>query len=196
MRVQRGELVFAKSLKDHNDGISEEKLERARLAYRHSKYGHRNQWRDSGERYFEHPKRVARILGDELSIWDVEMHESALLHDVMEDTFLLTWKDLKRIFGPRVYRLVRLLTKDPKPNKRQKKTYLANIANATEDVKILKLADRLDNVRSLSACTPDKQARNLKETKEFFIPLARQTNAYLAQELEKACAAIEEQGLI
>ena len=66
-------------------------------AYRLSKYGHRGQKRDDGTRYFEHPRRVAKIL----LLWGIYDHEmliAALLHDIKEDSHILTWKKIRRDF--------------------------------------------------------------------------------------------------
>jgi len=160
------------------------------LAYRLSKYAHRGQTRDGGERYFDHPKSVALILIDELQIYDADMIIAALLHDVVEDTWMLSHRDVALIFGTRVARMVKLLTKERNPTAVQKLRYLKRIATADEDIRIIKLADRLHNVRTLSTCSADKISRNLSETCDVFVPMAQKTNPYLAEQLRKACAEI------
>src|SRR5690349_9219191 len=82
------------------------------LGYRLSKHGHRGQMRDGGGRYFDHPREVSLILLRQ-GVYDHEVIITALLHDVMEDSFILTWEDLEFIFGSRVCGLVKLVTKEP-----------------------------------------------------------------------------------
>ena len=186
----RGSEEFLKKLRHK---VSPRELDFIMLAYRLSKYGHRDQIRDSGERYFEHPKAVALILIDELQIYDAEMIIAALWHDLKEDKpWMLEWKDIELIFGARVRELVHMLTKEPESSTKEKVEYLERIAVAGEDVRFIKLADRLHNVRTLSSCPSKKQARYLKETREFFIPLAHATHPYLAEQIEKECAKITE----
>src|SRR5690349_20108516 len=81
------------------------------MAYRFAKYGHRGQERDGGGRYFDHPRDVSVILLRQ-GIQDHEVIIAALLHDVMEDSFILTWEDLEHIFGSRVCGIVKLLSKE------------------------------------------------------------------------------------
>ena len=190
MSKVRGSEEFSKKLRHK---VSPHELDFIMLAYRLSKYGHRDQARDDGERYFEHPKAVALILIDELQIYDAEMIIAALLHDLKEDTWMLEWRDIELIFGARVRELVHMLTKEPESSIKEKAEYLERIVVASEEARLIKLADRLHNVRTLSSCSPAKQARYLEETREFFIPLARATHPYLAEQIEKACAKITEQ---
>ena len=68
--------------------MSPDNLKLVMKAYRMSKYGHRGQKRDSGERYFEHPKTVALIIAGEFKIYDHEVISAALLHDDVEDSFI------------------------------------------------------------------------------------------------------------
>ena len=145
--------------------------------------------RDEGGRYFEHPKRVALILMQEVGSYQYEVLVAALLHDVKEDTFVFTWEDLELTFGARVRELVFLLSrKDAMENQRVPKTlYRERIRNADEEVRLLKLADRLDNMRTLSACSVDKQDRVREETRRYYLSLARQTNTYLYEQLNALC---------
>ncbi|MBU1180280.1 HD domain-containing protein [Patescibacteria group bacterium] len=139
-------------------------------AYNFSKYGHRGQFRDSSERYFEHPRRVAIISIDELRIYDHEAIVAALLHDIEEDSYILSWDRIQKDFGDRVLAFVKLLTKKPGQSLEE---YLANLQKAEEIVQLLKLADRLDNIRDLKGCTEAKSKKQLKETAERFIPWAK-----------------------
>ena len=89
-------------------------------AYQDAKYAHgyENQKRDNGERYFEHPRRVALIVMRELEIYDPDMIIAALLHDTVEDTFSFGSKDeaydrIKSDYNQRVATFVVALSKDP-----------------------------------------------------------------------------------
>ncbi len=149
--------------------LSAADMERVAFAYTCSKYAHRGQTRDGGKvRYFEHPKSVACILIHELSITKWQPIVTALLHDVLEDSFLLTSNRIRINFGPAVLRSLRLLTKDPKEG------YHARlVAHGTVWDWIVKLCDRLHNMRTLGACTPEKRRQQIIETREVYILLAK-----------------------
>ena len=139
-------------------------------AYNFSKYGHRGQERDNGDRYFEHPRRVALILIDELKIYDHEMIIAALLHDIEEDSYILTWDRIQKDFGDRALGFIKLLTKQLG---QKLEDYLLALQQADEAAQLLKLADRLDNVRDMKGCTEEKRKRYLLETTRYFLPWAR-----------------------
>ena len=156
-------------------------------AYDLSKESHRPQRRDSGERYFEHTRETALIIMDECQVRDPDLIISMLLHDAIEDsaTFgnrLLAysiWEKtakfrLGRFFNKRVANIVVSLTK-PKEDgeeieniEKANEFYLNNLEKAGPDSILLKMADRLHNLRSLSSTTPEKQQRIVKETKEKY----------------------------
>lgn len=141
-------------------------LEKIVTAYSLSKYGHKGQIRDDGRRYFEHPKAVFWIIAYELGLVDWKTLVMALLHDVQEDTFLLSDYRIEVNFGREVAEGVRLLTKDSSE-------YLERLRRfATWRVLLVKVADRLHNVRTLGACTPEKITRKVAETQEHYLPLA------------------------
>lgn len=169
--------------------VSPRELKLIMLAYKFSKYGHRGQVRDGGGRYFDHPKAVALILIDELGYYDSEMIIAALLHDVVEDTYLFDFEDIETIFGSRVENIVCLLTKDKDPAfKEAKRQYLSAIAQAEDAaVRIIKLADRLHNLRTLECCDEEKRARIVEETVEFYLPIAECANVYLACKIRALC---------
>lgn len=157
--------------------ITPAELEKLDFAYVIAKYGHRNQLRESGERYFEHPRATAIILADELGITDIELIIAALLHDMLEDSFLLTPWRIKLIFGDRVSSLVSAMTKPNKNDARfnsdgeRNSFYFQQLKKAGSDAKILKLADRLHNLRTLDSCLLEKRQRKAKEVKIFSLPL-------------------------
>ncbi len=180
-------------------------LERLDYAYELAKYGHRNQIRDSGERYFEHLRATAIILVDELGITDIDIIIATLLHDMLEDSFLLTPERIKLTFGERVSSLVSIVTKPKKGDSRfltnadRHKWYFERVAGACMEAKLLKLVDRLHNMRSLSSCSKEKQQRKIVETRSVYLPLISDVAkelpneaAYLLKELEIAISMFSE----
>lgn len=143
------------------------------LAYTLAKFGHRAQLRKEltdgkPTRYFEHVRRVALILMDDMKIFDKNMIISALLHDTLEDTQDVTPELLEHCFGTEVASCVKLLSKVPKEG------YMDRLFNCKNwKVLALKICDRLDNVRSLMVpgTTIDFQKRQIAETKEKYFPL-------------------------
>lgn len=132
------------------------------MAYRFSKYGHRGQNREGGGRYFEHPKEAALILLEQ-GVTDHEVIIAALLHDVMEDSFILTWPDLEFIFGSKLCTIVKQLTKETGLPKEQ---YIPRLVNGLPEAQLVKLADRLHNLSTLGSCKREKQLKQIKETRE------------------------------
>lgn len=173
-----------------------------RLSYIMAKAGHRNQFRKELDtvgnpvRYFEHPRRVAIILLDELEITNWEMIVAAFLHDGLEDIRGLTPEMLESYFNTNVCRMVKLLTKDPKEGYWERL-----IKRGDWETLVVKASDRLDNLRSLKAGTKEFQQRQLKETIECFYPLLDQlheldkdgkTSSYLRFEIRKLVKDIGE----
>lgn len=148
-------------------------------AYHRAEQAHQGQKRKSGEPYFVHCVAVAQILAD-LNL-DAATIAAGLLHDVVEDT-ALTLEDLEREFGVDVARLVDGVTKmeqlptqvSGKARDREaeflRKTFLA----MNDDVRIvlIKLADRLHNMRTLGYLSPKRQKEVARETMDIFAPLA------------------------
>jgi len=149
-------------------------LARVRGAYYLAKYGHRAQVRKeldedgSPLRYFEHIRRVALILMDEAGCFDPDMVIAALLHDALEDTDDIDALVVEQFFGATVARRVKLLTKEPKEG------YVERLWTADDETVLLKLCDRLDNLRSLLGCDIAFQAKIIKETRELYVPLFEQ----------------------
>lgn len=142
------------------------------LAYTLAKFSHRAQVRKELDpdgkpvRYFEHLRRVALVLIDEAKIIDPTMIIAALLHDGIEDTRDLTPEMIEHCFGNEVVRLVKLVTKDPKDGYIQRMMIAADWRAI-----VLKLCDRLDNVRSLEQASREFQQKQVKETQEVYMPL-------------------------
>jgi len=151
-------------------------------AYINAKYGHRNQQRDDGSRYFDHLRSTALILIDELKIFDSEMIISALMHDMLEDSFLFDTKRIKILCGKKVAKMVNQLSmpemniKIFKSKKDRLDHYHATIKKSPLKVIIIKLCDRLHNLRTMNNCPPEKRKRKTKETLDHYLPLIRLLN--------------------
>ena len=166
-----------------------EEIEIIRKAYSYAEELHKGQKRQSGEEYITHPLNVAYILADMHADRDTVC--AGLLHDTLEDTSI-TKEDIASIFNKDIANLVDGVTKISKMNFSSKQDQnLANtrkiITSITEDVRIIiiKLADRLHNMRTLGFKSKFKQKENAMETMDIFVPLAYYIGAYrIKSELE------------
>ncbi len=153
--------------------------DRVERAFRFAAWAHDGQLRKSGEPYITHPVAVATILAG-LQM-DVSALSAGLLHDTVEDTSV-TFDDVEREFGVTVRRIVEGETKVSKLSKRAKdhledeqaENLRQLLIAMTRDVRIIivKLADRLHNMRTLDSMRPEKQVRIATETLEIYAPLA------------------------
>ncbi len=168
---------------------NEEEKEEIRKAYLFAKNKHRGQFRKSGEEYIIHPLNVGIIL---TSIYaDSETIEAALLHDVLEDTDCTT-EEMEAEFGSEVTKLVLGVTKLSKIHFSTENEYLIDyykkiIVGISEDVRaiIVKLADRLHNMRTLWALPVEKQHKIAKESLEILAPIAHHLGIHkIKSELE------------
>ncbi|MBR2623291.1 MAG: bifunctional (p)ppGpp synthetase/guanosine-3',5'-bis(diphosphate) 3'-pyrophosphohydrolase [Clostridia bacterium] len=161
-------------------------------AYHYAEAAHANQKRASGEPYFIHPCEVADILID-LGL-DAATIAAALLHDVIEDTES-TAEDIQREFGDEVLALVSSVTKLEKIVFKSKEEENAEnfrkiFVAMAKDVRviIIKLADRLHNMRSLNFLSQERQQRMASETLEIYAPLAGRLGiSQVKCELEDLC---------
>ncbi|MEA5121402.1 MAG: bifunctional (p)ppGpp synthetase/guanosine-3',5'-bis(diphosphate) 3'-pyrophosphohydrolase [Propionibacterium sp.] len=149
-------------------------LEQLERAYHTAEHYHRGQTRKSGEPYITHPLAVATILA-ELGMTEPTLC-AALLHDTVEDTSY-TLDQLRADFGDEIARLVDGVTKLDKltyGESAKAETIRKLVVATARDVRVLviKLADRLHNMRTLSYLRPDKQQRIARDTLEIFAPLA------------------------
>lgn len=158
---------------------NEDELALIGRAYAFSKYGHAKQFRDDGSRYFDHPKMGAWILIHELGVRDWVTIVIMLLHDLHEDQFILTHRCTKDCFGIDAAYGVDAVTKRKKPRRESIKSYFARIRAVGLRAILVKLVDRLHNMRTLGNCPPHKQERVAKQTLRYFIPLCDELRQYL-----------------
>jgi GTP diphosphokinase / guanosine-3',5'-bis(diphosphate) 3'-diphosphatase len=151
-------------------------LDLLRRAYIYSAKAHKDQVRASGEPYLIHPLSVAAILAD--MKMDVATVSTGLLHDVVEDTLASTG-DISKVFGEEVANLVDGVTKISNLGKKSKKEAQAEnlrkmILAMTSDIRVvlIKLADRLHNLRTLEYLHSEKRKRIAQETLEVYAPIA------------------------
>ena len=157
--------------------LGKEECAKVAKAYRFAAEFHRDQRRRSGEPYINHPVEVALILANDLHM-DEDTICAALLHDTVEDT-PATLDQVAELFGPTVAELVDGVTKltsievtsmDEKQALNLRKMFLA----MSKDIRvvIIKLADRLHNMRTLAALPPDRRIFKARETMDVYAPLA------------------------
>ncbi len=156
--------------------LSEDNQKLIQKAYDYAEKKHQNQFRLSKEPYIIHPLAVALILADLKQ--DASTISAGLLHDTLEDCDA-NKEELIELFGDDIYHLVEGVTKLNKLNFTSEEEHLVEnfrklfLAMAKDlRVVVIKLADRLHNMRTLKYLTPERQIRMAKETKEIFAPLA------------------------
>ena len=178
---------IAEELKKNNLKVDEEMIF---SAYEFAKESHVGQYRKSGEEYIVHPVEVSKILIN--MKMDTETITAGFLHDIVEDT-MTTIQDIEYNFGPEVARLVdgvTKLTNLPVGSNKQPENIRKMIVAMASDVRvvIIKLADRLHNMRTLKFMPAYKQERIAKETLDIFAPLAHRIGmAKIKWELEDLC---------
>lgn len=162
-----------------HDGID---IERLSKAFDFGEKAHQGQYRKSGEPYFIHPVEVTLILA-ELEM-DTDTLIAGLLHDVIEDT-LFSYEDLSKTFGESVARLVDGVTKLGKihyetKEEREAENLRKMFIAMAEDIRVIliKLADRLHNIRTLKFMTDDKKREKATETLEIYAPIAHRLGIF------------------
>ena len=183
LRRYRGLLRAAKLSKSRADRRA------IRKAFDISLEAHKDMRRKSGEPYIYHPISVARVVAEEMGL-DTTSIVCALLHDTVEDTYLML-DDVEQLFGKRERDIVDGLTKmsgvfDPGTSA-QAENFRKMLLTLSDDARVIliKLADRLDNMRTLDHMRPDKQQKIASETLFMYAPLAHRLGLYsIKTELE------------
>ena len=142
---------------------------------------HKGQLINKAEPYINHPLRVALILAEELQIHDVDLLCAALLHDAHE---CIADQDIKEENGERVYSIVHA---SAEPKTKAPEEYFTTLAKASRDVRYIKVAERLDNVRTMKGQGfKDKVSRYKEETQNYIVPIASTIDDKLAFKLSVA----------
>jgi len=169
--------------------LDEENNKLIRKAFDIALDAHKDQRRKSGEPYIYHPIAVAKIVAKEIGLGATSI-ACALLHDVIEDSEY-AYEDLKKIFGERIAAIVNGLTKISIMNHQnisvQSENYRKLLLTLSEDFRVIliKIADRLHNMRTLESMAPDKQKKIASETVYIYAPLAHRLGLYnIKSELE------------
>lgn len=160
-----------------------------RQAFDYGRRMHEGQFRQSGEPYFTHPVAVAAIL-TEMRLDDATI-VTALLHDTIEDT-RSTWADVAQLFGREIADLVDGVTKLTNlqlsgAHSKQAENFRKLFMAMSRDLRVIlvKLADRLHNMRTIKSMRPEKQVQKARETMEIYAPLAgRMGMQWMREELE------------
>ena len=161
--------------------VSQEDVTRIKEAFEFAKMAHADQKRKSGEPYIFHPIAVAHIVAEELML-GANPVMAAFLHDVVEDTDY-TIGDIQERFGDDVAFLVRVVTKQDKEHyemSKQLDNFKQMLDSIHYDIRalLIKLADRLHNMRTLGSMPPHKQMKIAGETDFFYAPLANRLGLY------------------
>ena len=181
-------------LKAWNGVKKEADVELVKKAYEFAALAHKDARRKSGEPYIFHPIAVAIIVAQEIGMGATSI-TSALLHDVVEDTDY-TVEYISKDFGPKVARVVKGLTKlssidfQNSIESIQAENYRKIVNTMSEDIRVIlvKLADRLHNMRTLESMAHHKQLKIASETVSFYAPIAYRLGLYaIKSELENLC---------
>lgn len=169
--------------------LNEEQNKLIRRAFDIALDAHKDQRRKTGEPYIYHPIEVAKIVANEIGLGATSI-ACALLHDVIEDSEY-TYEDIKKIFGVKIADIVNGLTKISVMNHQnisiQSENYRKLLLTLSEDFRVIliKIADRLHNMRTLQSMTPEKQKKIASETVYIYAPLAHRLGFYnIKSELE------------
>lgn len=171
---------------------SHEDTKMIRKAFDVAVEAHKDMRRKSGEPYIFHPIAVARICAEEMELGPTAV-TAALLHDTVEDTHI-TLDDIEELFGPSVRLIIDGLTKIPEVFDEhvsiQAENFRKMVLTISEDLRVvlIKLADRLHNMRTLESMRSDKQLKIASETNFLYAPLAHRLGLYaIKSELEDLC---------
>jgi len=182
--------AFADVLNGYLRSNHRKKVEIIERAYRFAKEAHKGVRRRSGEPYILHPIAVAKIASQEIGLGSTSIC-AALLHDVVEDTDY-TVEDIEQHFGPKIAQLVEGLTKISggifgDKASAQAENFRKLLLTMSEDIRVvlIKMADRLHNMRTLGSMAPNKQYKIAGETLYIYAPLAHRLGLFaIKTELE------------
>ena len=181
---------FDALLNDYLNSSHRKKVEIITKAFNFAKSAHKGIRRRSGEPYIMHPLAVARIVSSEIGMGSTSIC-SALLHDVVEDTDY-TVEDISNLFGPKIAQIVEGLTKISggvfaEHVSAQAENFRKLVLTMSEDIRVIliKIADRLHNMRTLGSLPPAKQLKITGETQYIYAPLAHRLGLFrIKNELE------------
>ena len=182
--------AFADVLNGYLKSNHRKKVEIIERAYRFAREAHAGVRRRSGEPYILHPIAVAKIASQEIGLGSTSIC-AALLHDVVEDTDY-TVEDIEQHFGPKIAQLVEGLTKISggifgDKASAQAENFRKLLLTMSEDIRVvlIKMADRLHNMRTLGSMAPNKQYKIAGETLYIYAPLAHRLGLFaIKTELE------------
>ncbi|WP_295752802.1 bifunctional (p)ppGpp synthetase/guanosine-3',5'-bis(diphosphate) 3'-pyrophosphohydrolase [uncultured Oscillibacter sp.] len=174
MTIQEQYELLEKTIRGYNPAAD---FDHIRSAFEYADRCHEGQKRKSGEPYIIHPLAVAQIVAEELKL-DSESIEAALLHDVIEDT-PATHEDVARLFSPTIADLVegvskltriQYATKEDEQMENLRKMLIA----MSKDIRVIliKVSDRLHNMRTMEYQSPEKQKQKSLETMEIYAPIS------------------------
>ena len=174
MTIQEQYENLEKTVRGYNPAAD---FQHIRAAFEFAAEAHKDQKRKSGEPYIIHPLAVAQIVAEELRL-DSESIEAALLHDVIEDT-AATHEQVSKLFSPTIADLVegvskltriQYATKEDEQMENLRKMLMA----MSKDIRVIliKISDRLHNMRTMEYQTPEKQKQKSFETMEIYAPIA------------------------
>ncbi|WP_027003732.1 RelA/SpoT family protein [Hugenholtzia roseola] len=175
--------------------LSGDDAKKIKKAFEIAHDAHQGVRRKSGEPYIYHPLEVARIVVEEMGLGTTSII-CALLHDVVEDTEVKL-ADIEQVFGKKVSRIIDGLTKVPAPTQMfginksaQAETFRKVLMTISEDIRVvlIKIADRLHNMRTLESMSKEKQLKIQAETQYIYAPIAHRLGLYnIRSELDDLC---------
>lgn len=183
-------------LKKLSPYFTERDIEEIKTGYGFSEYGHRNQKRDNGVPYFDHPKAVSLIVFDDFAVkFDWKVIVIGLLHDIVEDQHLLTERRIWINFKSVVAQGVKFVSKD----ENSKEVFFPRLFSCNQwRPMVVKIADRIHNLRTLDECSASKQREQVIETRQYYFQLCdiaertvpkqyRHAIVYARAELHRLC---------
>lgn len=188
---------FQALLNDYLSSNHRRKVDVITRAFNMAKEAHKGARRRSGEPYIMHPLAVARIVSKEMGLGSTSI-SAALLHDVVEDTDY-TVEDIRALFGDKIAQIVDGLTKISQGMfgenvSAQAENFRKLLLTMSEDIRVIliKIADRLHNMRTLSSMAPAKRYKITGETLYIYAPLAHRLGLFaIKTELEELCFKYE-----